>query len=503
LTVESLAQTGGVVAALGVAALILGRQPSVRLAGVGVCGGGLALFIPLLAPTDHRPLLAAAGLFALAVVCGLAVLFVRYPWALAFVTLAAAPARIPVTIGETTANLLVPLYAVIAAAAIALGWRIWREPQHARELGPLAWPVALLVVWFGISALWTEDVRNGAIELFFYIIPFSVLAVALARLRWSPLHARWLQAQLVAMAAVFATIGIWQWVFHGVFWNEKVIASNVYESFYRVNSLFWDPSVYGRFLVLAILASVAVLLFSPRRGPRRDVAIVALIVLLWVGLVVSFSQSSFLALAAALCLAAFVAWRWRALLALAVAAAVMIPAGIAAPQLDDVRDGLTNASPTQLTSHRSRLVSGGVRIALDHPVVGVGVGGFSRAYEKEQARPGRTSASHTTPVTVAAETGIVGLLLYAWLLAAAIWLAFRRLDVSSTAGRAQVIAGIGIVAISVHSLFYSAFFEDPLTWGFVALAVVVSRARGLQSPESGNASGGDSREGPKDSVPRL
>lgn len=505
MTAEALAQTGGVVAASGATLLIVARQRSLRLAGLGICALGMALIVPLLAPAQHRLLLAAAGLCALAAACGLAFLFVRYPWALAFLTLAAAPARIPVSVGETSANLLVPLYGVIAAGAIALAWSIWREPRHARELGPLAWPVAMLVLWFGLSVLWTEDVRNGAVELFFYIIPFGVLAVGLARLRWSPVHARWLQALLMGMAAVFASIGIWQWVTHGVFWNDKVISSNAYDSFYRVNSLFWDPSIYGRFLVLAILVALGVLLFGPRRGTSFDVGLAALIALLWVGLLASFSQSSFVALAFGAALTALIAWRWRALGALAVAAAVMIPVGMAAPQLDNVRDSIVKASPgdiSRVTSHRSKLVSGGVRIALDHPVIGVGVGGFRHAYGEEETRPGRSPASHTTPVTVAAEAGIIGLLLYAWLVVAGLGIAFRRLDVSSSAGRAQLIAGIGFVAIAVHSLFYSAFFEDPLTWGFAALAVVAARARGLPGPGSAIVSGGDPHERPENAFER-
>ena len=57
------------------------------------------------------------------------------------------------------------------------------------------------------------------------------------------------------MAVVFAVVGIYQYVTRDVFWNPKVIVGNAYAPFYRVNSVFWDPSIYGRFLVVAILAS--------------------------------------------------------------------------------------------------------------------------------------------------------------------------------------------------------------------------------------------------------
>ena len=66
----------------------------------------------------------------------------------------------------------------------------------------------------------------------------------------------------------------------------------------------------------------------------------------------------------------------------------------------------------KVTSGRANLVSQGIRIAADHPVLGVGVGGFRRAYAERTGVSGtdpKRVASHTTPITVAAEGGIVGL----------------------------------------------------------------------------------------------
>jgi hypothetical protein len=36
----------------------------------------------------------------------------------------------------------------------------------------------------------------------------------------------------------------------------------------------------------------------------------------------------------------------------------------------------------------------------------------------------------------------------------------------------------------VHSLFYAAFFEDPLTWGLLAMAAVAASAVRETSPET-------------------
>ena len=147
---------------------------------------------------------------------------------------------------------------------------------RSRELGPLAWPLALFVAWDGLAFLWTKDVRQGAIELLFFVLPFGLLAVVLARLPWSRAWVLTLYVQLAVMALVFAVIGVVQYETRNIFWNPKVSVDNAYAPsgwFYRVNSVFYDPSIYGRFLVVAILASLVVVLSGAAtavaRSPRR------------------------------------------------------------------------------------------------------------------------------------------------------------------------------------------------------------------------------------------
>jgi hypothetical protein len=119
-----------------------------------------------------------------------------------------------------------------------------------------------------------------------------------------------------------------------------------------------------------------------------------------------------------------------------------------------------------------------VKIALHHPAVGVGVGGFKHAYAAIAHLKGKepkAAASHTTPITVAAETGLPGLALFAWLVAAALVAAFRGVR-DGFDGTARLAFAVALTAILVHSLFYNALFEDPTFWGLLALVVAVSRA---------------------------
>jgi len=470
-----LARLGAALGAAGLAALLVAPQRFIRLAGLVTVAVGGGLLAGYLAPSGSEKLLVAGLVLGAPATVGGAYLLRRRPWLLPLAALACVPARIPVEVGGTEANLLLPLYAVIAAAGAALAWSLYRGEGGTRELGLVAWPVAAFVAFAGISLAWSDDPRQGGITLLFFVLPFGVLAVSLARLPWRRAPVGYLFGLLATMAVAFAAIGVFQWVTRDVFWNPKVIVGNAYAPFYRVNSVFWDPSIYGRFLVIAILAALVLVL--GRTASRIAFGAAALIAFTWLGLLFSFSQSSFAALIAGTLAAAAFVWRWRAVTAVALAGAVLLSAGMAAPS---VRHSIFDASDKGLnraTSGRFGLITDGAEIAFDHPVAGVGIGGFKRAYAEKTGLRGeepKKAASHNTPVTVAAELGFPGLALLAWLLVAGLLAAFRRAGVGFE-GRAALVFGIAFGAIAVHSLFYDAFFEDPMTWGLLALGALVAR----------------------------
>ena len=73
-----------------------------------------------------------------------------------------------------------------------------------------------------------------------------------------------------------------------------MIRSNEFHTYFRVNSVFWDPNIYGRYLALAIVVAMAALLWARER--RDQALLTALVAVLWLGLAPTFSQSSFVAL---------------------------------------------------------------------------------------------------------------------------------------------------------------------------------------------------------------
>ena len=138
-----LARVAGPVGAAGLVVLMLAPARYQRLGGLAAWAIGAGVLAAYLAPSGHVALLGAAAVAGLLLAAAGAYVLRRWPWLLALATLACVPARIPVTIGSTEANLLVPLYAVVAAAALALAWDFVRGDERRRELGPVLhsrWP---------------------------------------------------------------------------------------------------------------------------------------------------------------------------------------------------------------------------------------------------------------------------------------------------------------------------------------------------------------------------
>ena len=121
---SSAAQAAGLVGSLGLAALLLAPGRSQRLAGLAAWAAGCAVLGLYLLPDVSTSRLAAAAFAGLVCAAALAWPLDRWPYLLAFGTLACIPLRLPVDIGSDTVNLLVPLYAVLGGLALSIAWSL-------------------------------------------------------------------------------------------------------------------------------------------------------------------------------------------------------------------------------------------------------------------------------------------------------------------------------------------------------------------------------------------
>jgi O-antigen ligase len=421
-------------------------------------------------------IVAAAAVVAMG---GLAWLFARRPGLLAVLALAALPFRVPVQAGGSTANLLVPLYVVIGAGALAwLVPRLRNAGREAADVGALEWALMGAIGLYALQAVYAGDRTQAFEQVVFFYVPFALLFAVLRALEWTPRRLAWGGGALVGLALVFAGVGFWEFATRHLLLNPKVIAANQVQDYFRVNSLFFDPNIYGRFLALVMIGLASVLLWA--RRPRSLAGTIAALVVLWGGLLTTLSQSSFAALLLGLAVLAWLRFGGKVVIAPAlvavVAGAVLV---FAFPSALHLKLG-DHESLNRATSGRLDLMRGGLKLARAKPLLGWGAGSFQAEYRRRERSSDHeaTSASHTIPITVAAEQGVVGFAVYVALLV----LAVRRLmQIPPTPRGSPVRAALaaGFFALVLHTWLYAAFLEDPVTWTLLAvgsaLAVPVVR----------------------------
>ena len=442
---------------------------------------------------DDPAYLVALGIAAAAAATGLGFAFRRWPIALPLAIVFTLPFRIPLEAGGDTANLLVPLYLVIGGGVLATTLRDGRGAAEVAPAGgagggggspaatgPAAWLPRLLaavVVLYALQALYAPDFSKSLQNVCFFFAPFSLVYVLLRDVSWTRrllTLALWI---LALEALAFVAVGSIEYVTRDLFWNDQVIRSNEFHTYFRVNSVFWDPNIYGRYLALVIVIATTALLWAKER--RAQAMLTALIAVLWIGLVPTFSQSSFAALLAGLAVLAALRWslRWTAAAVGGAAVLAILFVAFAGGALK-----IDFSKLNEDTSGRANLASGGVDLFAQRPIWGYGSGSFPTAYREHVAtKKAPVSVSHTEPVTVAAEQGLIGLAAYTALLVAALWTLAAGLGSHATGpvGRAAVLAVF--VALLVHTMAYAGFYEDPITWTLLAIGASLAAGGAISS----------------------
>jgi hypothetical protein len=471
---------------------LLARDPRVR------CGAAAIALIaaPLLVAGDvwhssrlvdlrHHPAkLAAVIALAVLAVGAAAAVFRRWEWAFPVGVFATLPLRIPVQLGGETSHLLIPLYLVIAGGLVCLALRERERgsdpdgpgPGETRRSGSADWPAAVwlyralaaTLVLYAIQTAYSEDVSNAIENASFFLVPFAVMLVLLTEVRWTRRILGWVLVAVSAMALVFAGVAFGEYAVRDLILSRgNLLESNQLHLYFRVNSLFYDPNIFGRDLALVLVALGAYLAWS--RGTRLAITAAAVSGVLLVALAFSYSITSFVALFVGLLVVGALRWsvKWAAAggaLALICGALVLVVIGTAHS------DTRVTESGSEAARGQVDLVKGGVRLWGRRPAWGWGSGSFGAAFSTHIERA-KTTVSHTEPVTVAAEQGGIGLIVYFALVVLALVVLFT--GASATAATAATAACF--VAIVVHSLGYAAFTIDPATWALIGLGMALRR----------------------------
>jgi O-antigen ligase len=483
----------GIVLAAALVALAL-VHPAARVRAAAMLGALVLAPVLLLAAIWDSPQLsivhrhpleaAIVAVLGLAVVGGLAVAIARRPSLLAPLLVFALPFRIPIDAAGTSSNLLVPLYLVVGAGALAYVVPTLRrrtaaaaDPQDGivRPEPPPGWIerlLALYVVLYALQALYSPSFEKALQQMVFFYVPFALMFCLLRRLRWTSELLRRCLAILVALALVFVLIGFVEYATKTLLLNPKLIAENNVHTYFAINSVFFDPDVFGRFLALVMILVAAVLLYARRQ--RDQLVATGVLVVLWAGLVLTLSRSSLGALLVGLGVLGALRWRARPILLAAVAVVAIGAVALAvSPKTFGLNQGLQGAS-----AGRAGLVRGGARLFADRPLWGYGSGSFENEYLcriQNQCGPASTtsqtlSASHTIPITIGAEQGLIGEIPYLALVAVAAVVLLQ--GARREPARAAIAAAF--LALIFHTLLYADFLEDPVSWALLGTGAALA-----------------------------
>ena len=366
---------------------------------------------------------------------------------------------------------------------VALAFAVWvLRPQRARaDVVPsslLTLPLALLFAVYALSTLYAIDVsaaRTESLRLLFSLGGFALVPF-FVRDRTS---LRWTMYAFVAAAAVLAVVGVYQQITGDFFWNDGL--GRFGER--RVNTTFADPNHFARYLVEAIVVAIMLWPFVARRGRAMLAAAIgaSLLTLAFTGSRGAWLVGAMAAPAAVMWLPASRASRLR-ILGGGAAALVVIAVAVAAfspfftKRLDTFTFGV------EASGARPYLVDAGMAMFRDHPLTGVGAGGYQSSFEndyysyKDPKIKANITASHTSAVTLLAELGAIGVAAVVFVIVR--WAMYMRMLARERTGESRAIV-LALVLISAIILLGSQtegrFLEDPYLWFAAGLAVAIDR----------------------------
>lgn len=387
-----------------------------------------------------------------------------------------------------------------AAAALLLVLATWRRIRLAADLRPFAALTLACAGWQALSPLialalgaaahlprasrWTQALDTLA--------PLTLAAVATFGVPWRGLT--WLLGVgwlVEAGVGLYQALVPWPWASWG---RLKFPLSRLHENFGAEGGpvrraglgFFFHRLRYANGAV-AMLGPATALLAMSRAWRRRAVGLALTAALLGCALM-SYARTAFAAAVAVVLagLAGLTTGR-RRLGALAVGG---LAAGLFALSPTWQQRAVT-ALQSANGGERAQAWGMGVQIIRAHPILGVGFGNYEQA-----ARPilppemseVLTTSSHNLALTVWAETGVVGLLLYVAqqaALALALWRRLRRGSVLAGGGLASLV-GFHVIGLAHFPQYHSGVaLTFALVWG-------LALAPGGPGEEEGAPGGGGS-----------
>jgi O-antigen ligase len=229
-----------------------------------------------------------------------------------------------------------------------------------------------------------------------------------------------------------------------------------------------DPNIYGSLLAIGLLATATDRAASPSSRVGRTIV-------LTVALLATGSRSAVLGTGAAFVLCALIRDR-DPFVAAARNAYYVLAAALVVLAFLVTNTGSTSA--TLLWQHHWRDFTVESRLDLyavalqefaDHPIMGLGIGGFRELNAFAHGEGLGHFVVHNTYLWAFVDLGVAGGMLVAGLIGGAIWRAIRAARARPATASAAVVAS-GLAAMAVFNLFIDGFYQRHF-WVLVACAI--------------------------------
>src|SRR2546423_3996874 len=285
-----------------------------------------------------------------------------------------------------------------------------------RRVRPLSWFhvfTVVFVLWAAVSTLWSIDTEATRTRLMTYL-QLTVLVWLIWEIAWSPQRTRALLGAYVLGVAVAAVATIRDYL------------SDVHAAGYagRFNALSVNPNELGLTLAIGLPMAWYLTLSQPQRRVAR----------LWqlylplsiAAILLTASRGAFLTMLVALAIIPATRERLRlrtkaALCALAVASLALATSVVPEATLERLQTTRADIESGYF-GNRAFIWRAGLEVAREHPLAGPGAGTFGAAVEPTL---GFQWSSHSVPLGIVVEDGLVGLLLFLAIIGAA-FTALRR-----------------------------------------------------------------------------
>ena len=355
--------------------------------------------------------------------------------------------------------------------------QLWILPEKRRKLNEILTHslTRALLIYMAVSAfslLYSVDRAKTVLEVvrlvtLFLLYLSTCLLTEREHILWPFRVVHWVGVALVPLALYEGATR--QFIWRGYLAEGMLV---------RVNATFVDPNIFARYLVLAIVANL-ILQYLNTEVRKRFIYMGSLLALLG-GLGITLSRSGLLTLVVVLILMILLIPRKQILQPIGFLGLIGVGIVALSPKIwqrvQSFREGVG-----ALDAMREYLMKAAWAMFKDHPLIGVGLGGFQKMFLTQYISlktkiPDVEGAtlSHTTLLTIAAELGLIGLAALSWFWLTLVRVLWRLRKVDPERYIPAVGYFLWITTVFISSQAEARFFEDPIIWLSMGIMVCIS-----------------------------